>query len=155
LAAHSYQVVPASIDHIESMLPHIREADIVELWAANRVTPEDALLIGIGISTEAWTGLIDGKPVCIFGVAPASMLGGIGVPWMVGTADIDKHAKAFLRRCKSYVKQMLRLYNYLVNYVDSRNTRAIAWLRWLGFTIYDAAPYGFDQAPFHRFEMRT
>lgn len=155
MAEHDYRVVPAQIEHVAPMLEHIRQADIDELWSANRVTPEDALTIGIKVSTEAWSGLVDGKPVCIFGVAPASMLGGIGVPWMVGTSEVDKHAKAFLRRNKPYVKQMLTLYNYLVNHVDSRNTRAVSWLRWLGFTICDAAPYGFEGVPFHRFEMRA
>lgn len=155
MAAHDYRVVPAQIEHIAPMLPYIRQADIDELWSANRVTPEDALTIGIKVSTEAWSGLVDGKPVCIFGVAPSSMLGGTGVPWMVGTSEVDKHAKAFLRRNKPYVKQMLTLYNYLVNHVDSRNTRAVSWLRWLGFTICDATPYGFEGVPFHRFEMRA
>jgi len=93
--------------------------------------------------------------VCIFGVAPASLLGSVGVPWMIGTQEIDSHAKAFLRRNKAYVERMSELYNYLVNFVDARNTRAIGWLKWLGFTILEAQPHGPDGLPFHRFEMRA
>lgn len=155
MAEHDYQVVPARLEHVAPMLSIIRQADIEELWASNRVTPEYALTVGIQTSSAAWTGLVDGQPVCVFGVAPASMLSAVGVPWMVGTSEIDKHAKAFLRRNKSYVNQMLSLYNYLVNDVDSRNTRAITWLKWLGFTIHDARPHGPDGVPFHRFDMRA
>lgn len=155
MAAHEYAVVPADLAHVERMLPIIRQADIDELWAANRVTPEYALTHGIRVSSDAWTGMVDGQPVCVFGVAPASMLGSIGVPWMVGTSEIDRHAKAFLRRNKAYVDRMSGLYNYLVNYVDARNLRAIGWLKWLGFEIYEAAPHGVDGLPFHRFEMRA
>lgn len=153
--AHEYAVVPAEQAHVAPMLPIIRQADIDELWAANRVSPEYALRRGIDCSTSSWTGLVDGRPVCIFGVVSASMLSSTGVPWMIGTSEIDHHAKAFLRRNKAYVDRMSELYNYLVNHVDARNRRAIAWLKWLGFTIHDAQPHGPDGLPFHRFDMRA
>lgn len=153
--AHEYAVIPARLEHVEPMLPIIRQADIDELWAANRVSPAYALRRGIACSTLSWTGTVDGRPVCIFGVAPASLLGSVGVPWMIGTQEIDSHAKAFLRRNKAYVEHMAELYNYLVNFVDARNTRAIGWLKWLGFTILEAKPHGPDGLPFHRFEMRA
>lgn len=155
MAEHDYAVVEADLAHIERMLPIIRQADIEELWASNHVSPAYALTHGIRCSSAAWTGMVDGQPVCVFGVAPASLLGSIGVPWMVGTYEIDRHAKAFLRRNKAYVERMSALYNYLVNYVDARNTRAIAWLKWLGFTLNEAQPYGVEGLPFHRFEMRA
>jgi hypothetical protein len=155
LAAHKYAVIEALPEHVAPMLPIIRPEDVEELWAANRVSPEYALRHGIACSTASWTGTVDGRPVCMFGVAPASMLGSVGVPWMIGTVEIDQHAKAFLRRNKAYVDRMATLYNYLVNYVDSRNTRAIVWLKWLGFTIHDAQAHGPDGVPFHRFDMRA
>jgi hypothetical protein len=152
---HEYAVIPARLEHVEPMLSIIRQADIDELWAANRVSPAYALRRGIACSTLSWTGTVDDRPVCIFGVAPASLLGSVGVPWMIGTQEIDSHAKAFLRRNKAYVERMSELYNYLVNFVDARNTRAIGWLKWLGFTILEAQPHGPDGLPFHRFEMRA
>jgi len=32
---------------------------------------------------------------------------------------------------------------------------SIAWLRWLGFEVKDAEPYGWLGMPFHRFQMET
>jgi len=155
LAAHEYAVIEALPEHVAPMLPIIRQADIDELWAANRVSPDYALRRGIACSTLSWTGTVDGRPVCIFGVAPASLLGSVGVPWMIGTQEIDSHAKAFLRRNKAYVEHMAELYNYLVNFVDARNTRAIGWLKWLGFTVHEAKAHGPDGLPFHLFDMRA
>lgn len=155
MAAHEYAVIEALPEHVAPMLPIIRQADIDELWAANRVSPDYALRRGIACSTLSWTGTVDGRPVCIFGVAPASLLGSVGVPWMIGTQEIDSHAKAFLRRNKAYVEHMAELYNYLVNFVDARNTRAIGWLKWLGFTVHEAKAHGPDGLPFHLFDMRA
>lgn len=43
----------------------------------------------------------------------------------------------------------------LTNYVDARNAVSIRWLRWLGFEIEPAAPFGIHGLPFHRFSMRV
>jgi len=45
-------------------------------------------------------------------------------------------------------------YSHLENWVDARNTKAINWLRWLGFTVHDPVPFGVAGLPFHRFDMR-
>ena len=48
---------------------------------------------------------------------------------------------------------MLKTYRVLTNYADARNTTAIRWLRWLGFNILPAIPFGLDGLPFHPFEL--
>ena len=150
---HKYAVVPATLEHVKQMLPHVRQADIDEVFAASGKPVEDVLPTGVRCSTHAWTGTIDGAPACIFGVVPASVMSGIGVPWMLGTDLVEEHATAFLKRNKRYVKQMLEAYKYLVNYVDDRNVKAIAWLKWLGFTVQEPQPFGVLGLPFRRFEM--
>lgn len=153
--AHRYEIVPATIKHAKQMAPRLRDSDIEEIWAAGMLLPEQALRSGVACSTHCWTGTVDGEPACMFGVVPASMMSGIGVPWMLGTDLVEEHATAFLRRNKRYVKHMLTAYNHLVNYVDDRNVKAIAWLKWLGFTMSEPQPFGALGLPFRRFEMRT
>ena len=41
----------------------------------------------------------------------------------------------------------------MFNYVDARHTDAIRWLKWLGFTLHPATPYGPFDLPFHKFTM--
>jgi hypothetical protein len=152
---HEYAVVPATLEHALRMAPNLRQADLDEVWASAQLEGDQALLRGFSCSSHAWTGTVDGEPACMFGVVPASIMSGIGVPWMLGTDLVERHATAFLRRNKPYVKQMTAAYNYLVNYVDDRNVKAIAWLKWLGFTMREPQQYGALGMPFRRFEMRT
>ncbi|MWF13611.1 hypothetical protein [Escherichia coli] len=147
------QIVPATAAHIAEMLPHVRQADVAEFLAINGSTPEQVLTVGLKISTFSCAGLINGRVVTIFGVAPGSMIGGTGTPWLVGTDALEKYQRTFLRRCRKVVNAMLIVYPYLENYVDERNHVAKAWLHWLGFRLEDAAPFGVAGLKFHRFHM--
>lgn len=151
--AHSYQMVTATHDHLCELCPKVRQADIEEFAACDR-TVEEVLKDGLQLSTYTWAGLRDGSVVCVFGVASPSVLSGKGVPWMVGSPEIDRCAYAFLQRSRIVIQHMLSLYDHLENYVDVRNTRAIRWLRWLGFEIHPPEPHGPNGMLFHRFEMR-
>lgn len=103
-------------------------------------TVREALDDGLKRSDWALTGLIDGEPVCMFGVAPVSILNGEGAPWMLGTEQLEQAQVAFLRACRGVVADMERTYPRLMNVVDARNTVAIRWLRWLGFR-FDESQY--------------
>lgn len=147
-------IVPATLEHVERMAPHMRDCDRREIWASSRQRPEDSLRHGVLSSTEAWTGLIDDEIACLFGVVPQSLMGGSGYVWMLATPLIEQHQILFLRRCRPVVKRMMSNFTYLHNYVDERNTSAIRWLQWLGFTMGEPEPYGVMQLPFRHFEMR-
>lgn len=150
-----YEVVKATPLHAHTMMwEGIRPEDESELWAAASKTPLQVLLQGLKESHEAWVGLADGVPFCMVGVAPRSILGSTGVPWMVGTVALDRHAKAFLRACRPVLQEMLGRYEHLENWVDARNSRAIRWLWWMGFDVGPTEPYGWMGLPFHHFEMR-
>lgn len=148
------RIEPAQVGHVALVAPRVRQADRDELWASSHETPFDALATGVQISTSAWTGFVGDEPVCMFGVAPASLLGAVGVPWMIGTDAVERHQMAFLRRCRPCVDRMRSLYDVLVNYVDDRNVVAQRWLRWLGFHVGPAAPHGVEGLPFRRFMWR-
>ncbi len=149
------EVVPAEQRHIEELINTMREADRVELWAASRSTPEQALSNALRSSHQAWTGLIDGEVACMFGVVPQSWMHGTGYPWMLGSELIVTHQKLFLRRCRGQVQSMAQSFRYLHNYVDARNDKAIRWLEWLGFEIEEPEPWGVAGLPFRHFVMRT
>ena len=101
------------------------------------------------------TGLIDGEPVCMFGISMRSAAHNSGVPWMIGAKKLDTHKHAFARRCKAAFYPQAAKFAELENYVDVRNTAAIRWLRWLGFEFDAPAPYGVDGRLFQRFYMRA
>ena len=98
-------------------------------------------------------GLYKNRVVCMYGVAELSILSNIGIPWLLGTDEIEQHSKYFLRQNRYYMKEIKKKYSYLVNFVDARNTVAIRWLEWLGFKVHETQPFGPDDMPFHRFEL--
>ena len=133
------EVRPAVAEDIPAIAAAMRAADRAEVAASHGHTPEQALESSLAASTAAWTGLIDGEPVCMFGVGPISILAGRGAPWMLGTEHLERWPRTFLRRCKACVSAMLAVYPYLENYVDDRNDKSKLWLAWLGFTLAEKA----------------
>lgn len=148
-------VVEAMPEHVPLIVRDVRQADVDEMMAAAEITPEFAMWKGLALSTHAWTGFIDQEPVCMFGVSPRSLLSGRGFVWMIGTNGLDRHAREFLLGSRTEVARMRSLYNLLENHVDARNTKAIRWLRWLGFEIGPARRYGPHGALFHYFKLET
>ncbi len=146
------KIMPATIEDARRIADDVREADRVELYAAAGHTPLEAMQIGIS-SGEAFTGFVDDVPVIMWGVC-GSVLGFVGTVWMVGANMLEKYPMHFLRRCKNSMMKMFENYDILENYVDVRNKKAIQWLRWLGFTIFEPEKYGLFRHEFHRFEKR-
>lgn len=146
------KIVTAEEWHIPLIAARVRAADREELQALS-LTPEKALRQSFRLSHLAWTGLIDGVPVCMYGVVKASLLGRVGRPWMVGTYLLDKHQLVFLRRCRFSLKTMQMCFSKLENHIDARNTRAIQWLKWLGFSFSEPEPLGPLNMPFIRFTL--
>lgn len=145
------EVVTAELDHIPLIAARIRPADREEIWALYRQTPQECLIDSFRLSHLAWTGLINGVPVCMTGVVQLERDGRAGRPWMIGTDLLDQHQKIFLRRCAAQVETMQMCFDSLENVVDSRNERAVKWLCWLGFSFSAPEPMGPDQIPCMRF----
>lgn len=128
----------------------IREIDRQEIWAAAHITPEDS--IRAGLTDEAWACYFDNELACIFGCKPVTILSDEACPWMIASDLIERKQKAFLRRCRPVVEMWQERHSKLVNYCDDRNIVVKNWLKWLGFTIHEPAPYGYDGAMFCKFE---
>lgn len=145
------ELLPVEAWHIDHVAAHLRPEDAAEIWASSRATGHRALTRGAATAVRAWTGLVDGEPVAVAGVSPASMVCGVGVPWMLATPAIERVERPFLRLSRPVVEAMHEAAPELVNFVDNRNERAHRWLAWLGFTLDPPAPHGVDRLLFRRF----
>jgi hypothetical protein len=149
----TYEIVSATQEHAEEVALKMRQVDVDEVWAAWHVTPAQAISMSMRGTRDTKAGLVDGKVMCIFGVAQRTALSTTGCPWLMATPRVKKHAMAFLRGTRGYMDKIKGQYAVLQNYGDARNTEAFRWMRWLGFTIFPAEPYGVEQLPFHKFLM--
>ncbi|WP_338506408.1 hypothetical protein VRB95_11030 [Erwinia aphidicola] len=147
------EIIPTTQQHIDELLPHVRQADKDEFWATAMMTADQVLQYGLKHSTGCWTGLADGAVVTIFGVTPASLLTGYGTPWLVASDRLDQYSRAFIRHSRPLLAAMLTRFPRMENYVDARNTAAKQWLHWMGFTIHDPEPAGPFELPFHKFTL--
>lgn len=145
------EIVPARFSHIEEIFSRVRPADIEELWALSCLTPAQAMYHGLNQARSALTGFIDGEAVCMYGVNTVSAVSGVGRPWLIGTDLLDKYPKTFLRRCRPGIEKMFSDYKRLENYIDVRNVKAIAWLKWLSFKFDEPVKMGIYHKSFIKF----
>ncbi len=137
---------------------NMRTADVAELKAAHGDDCDIGALLSRSVdnSTLVRTTVdaLTGEPVAIFGVAPASLLGATGIPWMLGTEKMFDYPRELWRDGRRWVGEMLVLFSHLANFVDARNEASIKWLKRFGFTVEAPQPYGVTGLPFCRFEKK-
>lgn len=138
---------------INYLIENMREIDRIEMDDLMGVTPAEALIKTPNIMTNSWILQIDDKPICIFGVTPRKDDKRLGVIWLLGTNDFDENAKTIAFLSKHVLEQLISAYDYVFNYVHSKNKKSIRWLKWMGFRVCDAEPIGRKGANFHLFDM--
>jgi hypothetical protein len=143
--------------HVLQVAREIREADRQELIAAHGDPSMFAILEkSIAVSKDIWAAQEEDNQdaICIFGIAPiGGLLTPVAAPWLIGTDRVGAHASALIRASRKYILSVRERYPTLVNFVDSRNTDSIKYLKALGFTLDEAQPFGAAELPFHRFHM--
>ena len=144
-----------ALPDVVALAQNLRDADRAEMAAYGHHEPLDPLVRSVTSSMFCWSVFIDGELAAILGCAPINLIGGVGSPWMMGTPVLERHQRVLVRQTPVYISRMLRVFPHLVNFVHTENTTSVRWLRRMGFTLHEAAPYGALGAPFHKFEMRA
>lgn len=142
---------PGDLEHIAA---HMRAADVAEVRACGH-TPLEALQRSAAESCDLFVATVGERPAAVFGVVSASLLGGEGIIWMLGTDDVALRRRAVMRVARTYIRRMLRVFPVLTNHVHARNVVSVGWLARLGFEIKPPVPFGPCGEMFHPFEMRA
>lgn len=145
-------IKPNSKD-IQYIAQNMRDQDVTEVYASGGYTPIDALNQSLECSTLSSIALINDEPCAALGLVIPSLLGGIGIPWLLGTEKVVQNKKVFMKETKSGILDMLTLCDKLVNYVHKENTVSVRWLKYMGFTLYEPEPFGIYGELFHKFEL--
>jgi len=127
--------VPVELWHVEHVAEHMRDADRHEVLVLGGLTPREALDMSLASTGPRWTALFNGEPAAIFGVASISLMGGTGIAWLLGTALLETHWRAFAKTSRPVIRELLARYDRLINTLHVDNTLSMRWLTWLGASI--------------------
>lgn len=100
------------------------------------ITPWKALHIPIAdCPTETWTFLHKDTPLAMGGVVQIFYDEYVrcGSVWMLGSYDISKHARMFMKLSHKMLDYLLTRYDYLENVVPVDHTHTLRYLNNLGF----------------------
>ncbi|CCO25100.1 hypothetical protein [Maridesulfovibrio hydrothermalis] len=122
-----------SIEDIESVAVNIRESDRIDMEGLHPGKPaEDIIMEDVQHSRVVYGLYLDGVIHGVFGVMPAGRRG-TGIPWVVGTGEVDKIPLLFARASRSFLNMLQKSFPVLDTLVCSRNKKSVFWHRWCGF----------------------
>lgn len=133
----------------ETIAEDIRPMDALECRCLGQA-PLDALRVGMSGSTEPV--VVEGShgPIVAFGIIPISVMDRQGLPWLLGTTETPRHARALLGLSRPRLDAMAEGWRVLENIVHAENRQSIRWLRFLGFAVEPELLHVGGQ-PFRRF----
>ncbi len=146
---------PARAADAEALAATLRSADRRELAALGMPLAVETIEQSITGATEAHLGLYRGQPAVVWGLTVPGLLSATAAPWMWTTTLVDEYPRVFLATVVAISPspwfdrhpQVERLENM----VHAENLSSIRWLKWLGFCVDGASPFGVHNAPFRRF----
>ena len=135
-----------------SLVPELCGRDVDELASFYGVTPHEGVMRSLEASELCRSVVLGGRVAGIYGLcAPQTMLGSTGRPWMLtATFGLD-HARAWVKTGRYIIAGMHEKYPVLENWADERHTVRLRWLRFMGFNIASAEPFGIMGLPACRF----
>lgn len=128
-------IVNANAKDCRDMALHIRKRDRRELVSTEgHEDVERAMRENLAVSIFSYAVRDDyGRLVCMFGAAPIEPIENNEVfGWFISAKAIRFHKREFAVKCK----KLFCLFDGFAavhNWVDSRYSKAIRWLEWLGF----------------------
>jgi hypothetical protein len=153
------KIIEVFDDSYDKQVNHIamnlRPEDFDELFYFFNINPYEVVIESWKMSLRRWIVLNKNNiAVAVLGVRPLSTFSKLAIPWLLGTKGLEKMKKFFMKHSKPIIEEMKMDFEFLYNFVDSRYIKAVKWLKWCGFTIEEAVPFGIYNVPFHRFYMR-
>jgi RimJ/RimL family protein N-acetyltransferase len=136
----------ATEEHARAIAPRLQIFECCDSESPLERDMTDITVRHVRNSIEAWTWLDadeDDRPLAMAGVFSRSIIGGVGVAWLLPTPDAYRNRRAFWLSSKAVVAYLRHEYYRIEGHVDVRFEASQRWLRRLGFTIM-GEPYDFE-----------
>jgi len=131
------EIRPSNIHDVEFIAKNLRRADQEEITAATGLDAFSSLARGFYRGILTFTAFRAGVPIGLFGTSSVLPVEGERVAWiwMVGTDQLTVNPKELMQISKEWLPVLSLQADAMMNYVDSRNTKHINWLKHLGFSV--------------------
>jgi len=126
-------VRPSILSDCDYIAKNIREHDERELGLWD-ISPKEALVTGYSMSVQPLTVIASSMPCAMFGVSPGGHPG-FGIVWLLGTPELFCTRVPFIRQSSLWLEHICAPFCDVGNWVDSRNSSHLRWLKWLGFAV--------------------
>lgn len=156
LKTHNSNLVirPSTAADIDMIAAEMRQADRDEIWASHALTARPALEIGLKDSHACLTAVFNGRPIAMFGAVEDADDSTAAIIWMLGSRYVDLIPLSFVKASRLMIDRFHAAYETLYNHIDVRSKRSVLWLKAIGATFQEPAPYGPFGYKFMRFELR-
>lgn len=144
-----FDIGDATIEDAKELAPRLRQEDVDEILAGSGASALDALTEGVRRSVYSRSASVDGRVIAMWGVAPTDADPKLGIAWLLGSPDLSRHRRPFLRHARHELAAMLIVRPVLINFVDGRYAAALRWVTWLGFEVGEPRPLRPNGIPFH------
>lgn len=112
--------------------------DLKEVEAFGYPSSRDALHASLKEGGDIRVIIKGQRIVGVFGVRPIGhQYSKTGLIWFIAEKNELKPARQFLSLCQKFIKNWNQIFPILTNYVGAEHTRAIKWLKYLGFTVLE------------------
>ena len=132
MGAVALRFEPAITRHARLIASAMRPGDIEEIRAGWDKEPLEAMRIALTESYYARTMFMGLQPLCMYGLAPLTVLTGCARIWIFVSTAVDAHPFAFARASRVALREVMAVAPIVTNLVDVQDEPVMKWLEWLG-----------------------
>ena len=135
----TYQLVSAKTSDVATMTANMRSEDAAEATGLG-VPLKRALWRSFRSSFWRKSLFIDGELAAMCGVG-GNLLGGVGYPWVVTTAAVERLPIRYFREARRETEDMLLVFPRLEGLIAANYTRSLRFFALMGFEIHPPQPW--------------
>lgn len=120
-------------------------SELISLARGSSLDPKESGILEFcqSLSVEVWTGYVEGKLICCWGLIPPTLLSNQAYLWMHSTPAVRDHQFLLVRHSQRVIEQMLEHYEKIIGDCLVGAEDSMRWLKWLGADFSEANDNGY------------